>query len=170
MDKAIKERTSNHHQLLSGVISGQLSGLIMAVVVMLVFTLFLGKGPLYPVQVIGSMLFGEAALEGFHFGAFITGLLLHQLGPSLVWGILFGLLATRLQPLDFKSSLALGIGVGVVSMLGPYILIPALMKALHGVDIWNREVPMFWDWAAHIVFGASFAFYPKVSAWMSSKI
>jgi len=33
---------------------------------------------------------------------------------------------------------------------------------LHGVDIWNREVPLFWDWAAHIVFGASFALYPMV--------
>jgi hypothetical protein len=49
-------------------------------------------------------------------------------------------------------------------MVGPYLLIPAVMQIMQGVDIWNREVPMFWDWAAHIVFGACFALYPKVQA------
>ncbi|WP_374028902.1 hypothetical protein [Bdellovibrio bacteriovorus] len=149
--------------LLTGVITGQIAGLIMAVVVMLVFTLFLGKNPLYPVQVIGSMLFGEAALQGFHVGAFFAGLILHQLGPSLLWGVVYGVLAKKFSPQTTASALYLGLGVGVISMVGPYILIPTLMNALHGVDIWNREVPMFWDWAAHLVFGASFALYPTVA-------
>lgn len=151
-------------QLVSGIITGQIAGLIMAVIVMLVFALFLGKGLLYPVQVIGAMAFGEAALQGFHFGAVIAGLLLHQLGPSLLWGVIYGLLAKKLSPSTFSAALYLGLGVGVVAMVGPYVLIPTLMKALHGVDIWNREVPMFWDWAAHLVFGASFVFYPKIEA------
>ena len=149
--------------ILAGVLTGQAAGLIMAVVVMLVFTIFLGKGPLYPVQVIGSMAFGESALVGVNVLAILAGLVLHQAGPSLLWGVVFGLLATKIDVRNTRTALMLGLTVGVISMVGPYVLIPTLMKALHGVDIWNREVPMFWDWAAHLVFGASFALYPKIA-------
>ena len=148
--------------IVSGILTGQIAGLIMAVVVMLVFTLFLGKGPLYPVQVIGSTLFGEQALVGFHLGAFLAGLLLHQLGPSLLWGTIYGVLADKLSVGDSSKALGLGIAVGIISMVGPYVLIPFIMNLLQGVDIWNREVPMIWDWAAHLVFGASFVLYPKI--------
>lgn len=153
---------TNRKSILSGVITGQIAGLIMAVVVMIVFALFLGHSPLYPVQVIGSTLFGEAALQGFHLGALLVGLVLHQLGPSLLWGFIFGLLASKFSIQSKTSSLFLGLGLGVVSMVGPYFLIPAIMHALHGVDFWNREVPMMWDWAAHLVFGASFVLFPKI--------
>ena len=149
--------------IFNGIVTGQAAGLIMAVVVMIVFALFLGKSPLYPVQVIGSMVFGEAAIPGFHLGAVLAGLVLHQLGPSLLWGFIFGVLAKKLSIQSTGHALKLGIGVGIISMVGPYLLIPFLMNTLHGVDIWNREVPMFWDWAAHIVFGASFALYPTVA-------
>lgn len=154
--------------LVSGIVTGQLAGLIMAVVVMFVFTVFLGKSPLYPVQVIGSTLFGEQALQGFHFGALIAGLVLHQLGPSLLWGSLFGLLASKTSIETTSTALKYGLGIGVISMVGPYLLIPAVMNTLQGVDLWNREVPMFWDWAAHLVFGASFALYPIVRNKLSS--
>lgn len=150
--------------VLSGIISGQIAGLVMAVVVMAVFTIFLGKGPLYPVQVIGSMAFGEAALQGTHIGAVLAGLVLHQAGPSLLWGFLFGLAARKFAIRSNGAAIGLGLAFGVISMFGPYVLIPTLMNALHGVDIWNREVPMFWDWAAHIVFGLALgAAYPIVS-------
>ncbi|MFN3698316.1 MAG: hypothetical protein ACK4VO_12830 [Pseudobdellovibrio sp.] len=155
--------------VLVGIITGQVAGLIMAAVVMVVFAVFLGKSPLYPVQVIGSMVFGEAALPSFHLGAFLTGLVLHQLGPALLWGVIFGTLAKQLSVETMTQALKLGIGVGIVSMLGPYLLIPFLMNALQGVDIWNREVPMFWDWAAHLVFGASFALYPFVRTAITQK-
>lgn len=154
---------STDRSVLTGVITGQLAGLIMAVVVMAVFTLFLGKNPLYPVQVIGSALFGESALQGLNLGAILAGLILHQAGPSLLWGVVFGFLAKKLTIETAGHALVIGILLGVVSMVDVYVLIPALMNALHGVDIWNREVPMFWDWAAHIVFGASFAIYPMIS-------
>jgi hypothetical protein len=149
--------------LLGGVITGQIAGLIMAIVVMAVFTIFLGHGPLYPVQVIGSAVFGETALQGFHLGAFLAGLLIHQLGPALAYGALFGAAAGVLHTDTRYSALALGLGIGVLStVIDVYILVPAVFNALHGVDIWNREVPYFWDWAAHIVFGLSFALYPAV--------
>lgn len=147
--------------VLSGVVTGQIAGLVMAVVVMLVFTI-LGKGPLFPVQVIGSALLGESALQGTNFVAVLVGLILHQLGPSLLWGSIFGLIAAKVSINSTKKALSLGLIIGVVSMVGPYLLIPFVMHTMHGVDFWNREVPMFWDWAAHIVFGVSFVLYPMI--------
>jgi hypothetical protein len=148
--------------VVAGIISGQIAGLIMAVVVMFVFAVFLGKSPLYPVQVIGSIAFGEAALQGVNFPALLTGLVIHQLGPSLVWGIVFGLIAAYMKIHAYQAALILGLILGAITMVDAYILVPTAMKALQGVDIWNREVPMTWDWAAHLVFGASFVFYPWV--------
>ncbi|MGZ3729226.1 MAG: hypothetical protein ACXVCG_08370 [Bdellovibrionota bacterium] len=165
MENTMKSSYATHagtRPILNGIVTGQIAGLIMAVVVMLVFTVVFGKSPLYPVQVIGSMVFGEAALPNFNLRAVLAGLALHQGGPSLLWGALFGILATKVDISSTATALGFGLALGVVSMTGPYLLIPALMHALHGVDIWNREVPMFWDWAAHLVFGASFALYPLV--------
>jgi len=153
--------------LAPGIITGQIAGLIMAVVVMLVFALFLGKNLLYPVQVIGSALLGESALQGFNILAILLGLILHQLGPSLLWGFIFAKIingtTSNFNLPSTSKSLLVGLIIGVISMLGPYVLIPTLTKTLHGVDIWNREVPLFWDWAAHLVFGVSFALYPKIA-------
>lgn len=154
----------NSNPIFAGVITGQIAGLIMAVAVMLVFTLFLNKSPLFPVQVIGSMVFGATALEGFHLGALLAGLILHQLGPSLLWGIAFGYFALKFSIVTTSSAVKLGLVIGIVSMVGPYLLIPTLMKALHGVDFWNQEVPMFWDWAAHLIFGISLGLYPKIKS------
>jgi hypothetical protein len=160
---------ANDRPLLTGIVTGQLAGLIMAVVVMIVFALFLGKSPLYPVQVIGSALLGESALQGTNILAILAGLVLHQAGPSLLWGALFGILATRFDINSTKTAAALGLIVGLISMTGPYILIPTLMNAMHGVDLWNREVPIFWDWAAHLVFGLSFVLYPTVQSKLSAR-
>lgn len=154
--------------LLSGIITGQIAGLIMAVVVMIVFTI-LGKGPLYPVQVIGSMALGESALQGTNILAILAGLVLHQAGPSLLWGVVFGLAATKMSLATKADALIAGLAVGVISMVGPYFLIPFLMNAFHGQDFWNQNVPMFWDWAAHLVFGASFVLYPMVKEKMSHR-
>ena len=155
-------KSESKPSIINGIITGQIAGLIMAVVVMLVFVIFYGKSPLYPVQVIGSMVYGEAALPNFNLGAVVAGLILHQAGPSLLWGFLFGAFASRVDIHSASKALGYGIALGVISMVGPYFLIPTLMHAFHGVDIWNREVPLFWDWAAHLVFGASFALYPYV--------
>ena len=157
-----RPEVTSESNILSGILTGQAAGLIMAVVVMIVFFVFLGKSPLFPVQVIGSVLVGENALNGFHLGALLTGLVLHQLGPSLLWGIIFGVVAKKINAQTITQSLALGLAIGVISMVGPYLLIPFVMKTMQGVDYWNQQVPIMWDWAAHIVFGASFALYPYI--------
>lgn len=147
---------------LAAILTGQAAGLIMAVVVMLVFAVFLGKSPLYPVQVIGSAVFGAYALQDFHPGALLAGLLLHQAGPSLLWGCVFALLVNRLFAGDPHQLVKLCLVLSLLSMAGPYFLIPFVMKTLHGTDYWNQEVPLFWDWAAHFVFGFSFLLYGKI--------
>jgi hypothetical protein len=164
-----KFQATDRSALFAGIVTGQVSGLIMAVVVMIVFTLFLGKGPLFPVQVIGSMALGESALQGTNIAAILAGLILHQLGPSLLWGVIYGLSAQALKVEENPKALYLGLFIGIISMLGPYVLIPTLMNAFHGADYWNQNVPMLWDWAAHIVFGASFALYPKISKHLANR-
>jgi hypothetical protein len=148
--------------VLSGIVTGQIAGLIMAIVVMIVFAVFLGKNFLYPVQVIGSTFLGEAALQGININAILVGLVLHQFGPSLLWGFLFGMIAKKVSIHTTATALKFGLALGVISMTGPYLLIPVVMNMFQGVDFWNREVPIFWDWAAHIVFGASFVLYPII--------
>ncbi len=149
--------------LFAGFLTGQVSGFIMAVVVMAVFTLFLGKGPLYPVQVIGSIAFGDAALKGFNASAFVAGLLLHQLGPSLAWGLAFGAAVHALGVRRGAGLAALAVGVGLLSqVIDVNIVLPRAFGALWGHDIWAEQVPAFWSWAAHLVFGLGLLLYPLV--------
>src|SRR5882672_7044884 len=58
MDR-MHNRMTVEHDMTAAVIAGQFAGLVMAVVVMLVFGVILGKSPLFPVQVIGSLFFGD---------------------------------------------------------------------------------------------------------------
>jgi hypothetical protein len=161
---------SPNRHLASGAIAGQISGLVMAVVMMAVFTLFLGKGPLFPVQVIGSFVFGDAAVQGFHLPALLAGLVLHQAGPSLLWGVVFGGLAYALDLRRGAATLALGVIVGLASqVVDVNLVMPAAMKALHGHDIWAEQVPAFWSWAAHLVFGLGLATFPWVYSKLSSR-
>jgi hypothetical protein len=140
--------------LVPALITGQIAGLVMAVVVMAVFVIFLGKGPLYPVQVIGSLLFGDAALHGTNLGAVVAGLLLHQGGPSIFWALVFGLAVHTWHISGTARLAALGLVVGVASQLVDVnLILPPVMRALHGHDIWAAEVPAFWSWASHVVFG-----------------
>jgi len=156
---------SPRRDLLAGALAGQIAGLVMAVVVMAVFTVFLGKGPLYPVQVIGSFVFGDRALDGFQPAALLTGLVLHQLGPSLFWGVVFGLLVSRVNVRSGSSLVALAVAVGLASqVIDVMLVLPVAMKALHGHDIWAEQVPAFWSWAAHLVFGLGLLSYGWVKA------
>jgi len=152
--------------ILSGLITGVIAGLVMAVVMMLVFALVLGTSPLYPVQVIGATIYGEEALVGLHVPALLSGLALHMI-PSIVWGIIFGFVASSVNIVSASKALLFGLCLGIVTMIDVYVLVPKLMQWLGRTDIWNREVPMFWDWAAHIVFGATFVLYPAVNRWLT---
>jgi hypothetical protein len=145
----------------AGALAGQAAGLVVAVVVMAVFTLFLGKGPLFPVQVIGSFVFGDAAVHGFHLGALLAGLVLHQAGPSLAWGLVFGGLVHVLDLRRTGELLVAGAAVGLASqVVDVNLVMPVAMRALHGHDLWAENVPAAWSWAAHLVFGLALATLP----------
>ncbi len=164
-------RSSLRQDLVAGAWAGQISGLIMAVVMMAVFTLFLGKGPLYPVQVIGSFLFGDAALQGVHLPAVAAGLVLHQLGPSLFWGVVLGAVVHASGVRRGAGLVALGAAIGLASQaVDVNLVLPAAMKALHGHDIWAEQVPAFWSWAAHLVFGIGLAGFPWVQARLARRL
>jgi hypothetical protein len=159
-------RSSSLRELIVAAVTGQLAGLVMAVVVMAVFTIFLGKGPLFPVQVIGSFAFGDAAVQGgVHVPALLAGLVLHQLGPALGWSLVFGLLVRALDARRGAPLLALGLAVGLASQLVDVnLILGRAMTALHGHDLWAEHVPAFWSWAAHVVFGLALAaLHPAVS-------
>ena len=161
---APSEARAVSEDVVPSIVAGQIAGLVMAVVVMLVFTVFLGKGPLHPVQVIGSLIFGEPALHGLHVGALIAGLLLHQGGPALFWSLVFGwaVHASRIE--GGARLVGLGLGIGLLSQLVDVnLILPPVMRALHGRDLWAAEVPAFWSWAAHAVYGLALALaYPPV--------
>lgn len=160
---------SPSRHIVAGAIAGQISGLIMAVVVMAVFTIFLGKGPLYPVQVIGSFVFGDAAIQGFNLPALVAGLVLHQAGPSLFWGVVFGGVLYALDVRRTGAVVLAGAIIGLASqVVDVNLVIPAAMKALHGHDIWAEQVPAFWSWAAHLVFGIGLAVFPWVHCKLAS--
>jgi hypothetical protein len=160
---------SPRSHIAAGAIAGQIAGLIMAVVVMAVFTIFLGKGPLYPVQVIGSFVFGDAAIQGFNLPALLAGLVLHQAGPSLFWGMVFGGVLYALDVRRTGAVLLLGAIIGLASqVVDVNLVIPAAMKALHGHDIWAEQVPAFWSWAAHLVFGLGLGVFPWVHGKLAS--
>jgi hypothetical protein len=86
-----------------------------------------------------------------------------------LWGVVSGFVANAIGSISIKRALFLGLILGVVSMVDVYFFIPQVMKALHGVDFWNQEIPMGWDWVAHLVFGASFVVYPKVQRRLTGK-
>jgi hypothetical protein len=166
--RGLEEAPPLSRSLIAGVLAGQVSGLIMAVVVMAVFTLFLGKGPLYPVQVIGSFVYGDAALQGFHAPAFLMGLVLHQLGPSLAWGLALGLAIRVLGVRSGARFAALAVGIGLLSQVLDVNLIGSrAFIYLHGHDIWAEQVPAFWSWAAHLVFGLGLLVYPAIEKKLS---
>lgn len=148
--------------LVVGLLAGQSAGIIMAGALMAVFMLFLGTSPLFPFQVIGSFVFGDAALQGFHARAFLAGLALHQLGPSLGWGLAMGT-GVWAFGLRGRGLAALAVGIGLLSQLiDVNIVVPMAFTALHGHDIWAERVPALWSWAAHLVFGLGLLRYPAI--------
>jgi len=149
--------------VIGGIFAGELSGLIMALVMMAVFALILNKGPLFPVQVIGSIIYGDRALVGTHVPSIIAGLLLHLLGPSLVWGVLFGAAVYAFDARQGGKLAVVAIGTGLISqVVDVNIILPMAFNGLHGHDIWAENVPAFWSWASHLVFGLGLLLFPLV--------
>jgi hypothetical protein len=160
-----------HHvrdDLFAGGLTGQIAGLIMAIVMMAVYAFVLQAGALYPIQVIGSFVTGNIAVAGhFDLASFLAGVVLHMFGPSLVWGLVFAAIVHALDVRKVGTLLLVGLGIGLASqVIDVELLVPPFFRALHGHDIWHENVPEFWSWAAHAVYGLSLAIF----AWVRPRI
>jgi hypothetical protein len=150
-----------YRDMFTGALAGQAAGLVMAVAMMAVFTIFLGKTPLFPVQVIGSIIYGDIATQGFHFPSLIAGLLLHQLGPSLVWGMICGGILNLIEIREGAGLIAVALVVGMLSqIIDVNLILPVAFNAMHGHNIWAEQVPAVWSWTAHLVYGLGLMLYP----------
>jgi hypothetical protein len=158
----VRSRTSD--TVLQSVIAGQLGGLVMAVVLMAVFGLFLRHTIFYPVQVIAAFFLGTGALDHLTAGNFIVGVLGHQLGPSLFWSLIFAwVVASSKTRFTLGESMLLGFFVGgLAEIIDVYILMPPLQAAVNGYNVWAINVPKFWDWIAHLVYGVALGYFYAV--------
>jgi hypothetical protein len=138
--------------------AGQLAGLVMAIVVMFVFVAFLHHSIFFPVQLMGSLFLGESHLQdAFSPGPFLLGFVAHQLGPSLIWSLIFAVvLLNARQAWSLSELLMLGFCLGgVAEIVDVYVVMPLFQHSVNGQNLWAMNVPRFWDWAAHFVFGLS---------------
>ncbi|MFL5320240.1 MAG: hypothetical protein ACJ790_11335 [Myxococcaceae bacterium] len=145
----------------SSLAAGQLAGIVMAVVMVAVYALILGEHPLYPVQVIASILLGHDALVHRTAGVLLTGVLFHQLVPCLLWSVAYFacVMFARLR-MDLNRSLMLGFLIGLISeIIDVYLIAPVLLRMTAGENLWMMHVPRFWDWAAHAVYGLALGFF-----------
>lgn len=161
----ITESEAVKRSVVKSLVTGQIAGLVSAVVLMLLFALN-GVNPLYPLQVIGSLVLGQTYLQDINAAAVIMGLVVHQGVFAVILGLVFGAVASSTPVTTYMKAASIGLGLGVVAMILPTLLFPAFTVPVHGADIWNSEIPMALSWITFLVFGVSFGVYP----WVAQKI
>jgi hypothetical protein len=150
--------------------TGQLAGLAMLFVMTAVAVLD-GHGVLYPLRAIGSM--GWPTLQA-GAGPVLLGLLVHQLGFTLLWSLVFaGLVrwADRKNPFavtafgfsDHYGAALLGLLVGLGSNLVDVI---ALLPAFAKDEPWTNLFLGVRSWVYHLVFGLVLGGWPIVRRWI----
>jgi hypothetical protein len=141
----------------AALLAGQVAGLLFLLCLMAALKLFAGRPLLFPLHVIGALFLGPGALEHPTAGTALLGLAFNQLGPSLAWSAVYGLVAATAQErLNLNQSLMLGFIVGGFAVVvGVYLVLPELQQAVTGAPLWHRSIPKAWDWVAHAVYGLS---------------
>jgi hypothetical protein len=162
------------HELSCGVIAGQVAGAAMAVVLMALFATFLDASAFAPLQVIGQSIPFPWSTESTTFYPVALGILVHQLGPSFAWGLVFGLLVWLFPPRNSIELLLQGVLVGTLAeVVDVDILLPAAMHCLVPPSnstlvlslavypgSWTTRVPIAVSWVSHLAFGAALSIYP----------
>lgn len=160
---AITRRGVLRRDVLAALITGQIAGLAMAVMLTTAFT-FSPAGHWYSMpQLVASTLLGESALGSFSTLAFVLGVLMHQ-AISLLWSLVFVWVFNQVAP-SWLTALVVGVGLGILALLvGAEAVVPWSMFWLHGRDLWAENVPLAWSALAHLVFGGSFVLFVPISA------
>ena len=147
--------------LRDGLVAGQTAGLAMAVAMMAIYTFVLGQTPFLPLQTVGAFARGGSALDGIQPLAFAAGLAMHQLGPALAWGLVFGILVALIRPERAMALMFLGLFVGLLAqVVDVYFLLPRFAAALDVPNYWAAHVHPAASWFVHAVFGLSLSLYP----------
>jgi hypothetical protein len=164
------QRPTFGHELIAGAKAGQVAGLAMAVALMAISGVFLGQGLFYPLQLIAAAVLGDGAMGPVDARAIVVGILIHQFGPSLVWGFVFGAVVWAAKPRGSVALLMWGLFVGAVAQVfDVYVLLPLLSGELSGrlpflgplqrENLWVH-IPAAASWLAHLVFGLGLSLYP----------
>jgi hypothetical protein len=145
----------------AGILAGEVAGIAMAVAMVATFGFALGRSPFQPFEAIGATMLATAVSAPAPLGASALGFFVHQLVPSLGWGMVYGLLVVFAQPRTAKALLFLGLATGILAqVVDVYMLAPWLTDAGVLVDHWSRAVHPFWSWIFHLAFGVGLSVYP----------
>lgn len=116
----------------AGVIAGMVAGAVMATYAMLASVTFLHQGVFTPLYGIASPISGQSAMmasmkQGVYFaaGPALAGLIVHMMW-SAMFGVLFGLLAQRVQ-LRGAQALATGVIFGLaIELVMAVVILPSV--------------------------------------------
>lgn len=135
--------------------NGVIAGIIMAVFWTLVFGLFMGRGFLTPMQLVGAHAFGPEAVAGTHWAAFVFGVFLHLM-MTAAWGVAFGIAAHALKAHAWPALVPLGILAGMaMQTVGYIILSPSYFILVFDYNLWRMNMPPGTDWLGHMIFGGA---------------
>jgi hypothetical protein len=144
-------------------IAGMVAGIVMAMYAMIASATFLGQGFFTPLYGVASPFVGTEAMmtsmkQGLYFALApaLTGLLVHMMWSAL-YGVIFGLIASRLQ-LAGTAAVISGMVYGVAVMLVmSFIVLPIVgVGAMPGMIGW----PSFT--VEHLMFGLALGLWPAV--------
>ncbi|WP_146209775.1 hypothetical protein [Vitiosangium sp. GDMCC 1.1324] len=153
-------RIPSRPAMFTSLVSGQAAGLSMLAMAMCLAVLR-GKNVLYPLQVFTALVVGEPALHQVSMSSVLPGLLAHQLGPSVLWSKVFGLVV-GLSPRRFRRSQAVLLGalVGVLALLiDGSVLMPGIQRQLNGHNLWAENVPRWVSWMTHLTYGVALGWF-----------
>lgn len=153
-------RIPSRPAMFTSLVSGQAAGLVMLAVTMSLAVLR-GKSALHPLQVFTALALGEPALHQVSVNSVLPGFLAHQLGPSVLWSKVFGLVV-GLSPSRFRRSRAVLLGalVGVLALvIDGYVLMPGIQRQLNGHNLWAENVPHWVSWTTHLTFGVALGWF-----------
>jgi hypothetical protein len=150
--------TSLQRDVVAGAVSGEIAGLVMLASMMIADALFLTGDVLRPLKIIGSLVQGQTAMQS-DAGTVVTGLLVHMLGPSLIWGLVFG-------GLVHLTGLRAGLGIAalgpLVGMASQVVDVQALLQPVAGNLGWAFELLGTRSWFWHVIFGIALCVFPRV--------
>jgi hypothetical protein len=149
--------------VVTGAIAGIVGGMVMAMYAMIASAAFLGQGfftPLYGIAlpIVGSQALMTSMKLGFYFdlGPALAGLVVHMMWSAL-YGVLFGVIASRLQ-LAGTAAIVGGMVYGVAVMIVMSLIVLPFVGAgaMPGMIGW----PSFT--VEHLMFGLALGLWPVV--------